>query len=104
MAFYAYITKVRQKPLRSSTLGHSQGWPLSPGVRREGGALHRPEPAGPAKLSTALRLYEQDRSESCDSPRLEAYVRRWCGWARAGALGVRVPGGSGLGAPRLVAV
>ena len=31
----------------------------------------------------ALRLYEQDRREPCGSPRLEAYVRRWNGWARA---------------------
>ena len=29
----------------------------------------------------ALRLYEQDRREPCGSPRLDGYVRRWCGWA-----------------------
>ena len=35
----------------------------------------------------ALRLYEQDRWEPCGSPRLDAYVRRWCGWAGTVALG-----------------
>ena len=29
----------------------------------------------------ALRLYEQDRREPGGSPRLDAYVRRWAGWA-----------------------
>ncbi len=33
-------------------------------------------------VERALRLYEQDRREPCGSPRLDAYVRRWCGWAR----------------------
>ena len=31
----------------------------------------------------ALQLYEHDRRETDDSPRLEAYVRRWSGWASA---------------------
>ena len=35
----------------------------------------------------ALRLYEQDRREPCGSPRLDAYVRRWCGWARPALAG-----------------
>ena len=29
----------------------------------------------------ALRLYEQDQREPCGSPRLDAYVKRWWGWA-----------------------
>ncbi len=33
-------------------------------------------------VERALRLYEQDRGEPCGSPRLDAYVRRWGGWAR----------------------
>jgi len=35
-------------------------------------------------VERAARLYEQDRRESCDSPRLEAYVRRFSGWAEGG--------------------
>ena len=31
----------------------------------------------------ALQLYDHDRRETDDSPRLEAYVRRWSGWASA---------------------
>jgi RNA-directed DNA polymerase len=36
----------------------------------------------------AHRLYEQDRREPCGSPRLDAYVRRWCGWTTAGMPGL----------------
>ena len=38
-------------------------------------------------LERAHRLYEQDRREPCGSPRLDAYVRRWSGWALAGLPG-----------------
>ena len=31
-----------------------------------------------------FRLYEQDRREPFGSPRSDAYVRRWWGWARGG--------------------
>ena len=33
-------------------------------------------------VERALRLYEQDRREPDGSPRLDAYVLRWRGWAR----------------------
>jgi RNA-directed DNA polymerase len=35
-------------------------------------------------VERAARLYEQDRREPCDSPRLDAYVRRFSGWAQGG--------------------
>ena len=32
-------------------------------------------------VERAARLYERDREEPCSPSRLDAYVRRWCGWA-----------------------
>jgi hypothetical protein len=34
-------------------------------------------------LERVAQLYEQDLGEPCGSPRLDAYVRRWSGWALA---------------------
>jgi RNA-directed DNA polymerase len=33
-------------------------------------------------LARAVRLYEQEQEESCSSPLLGLYVRRWLGWLR----------------------
>ncbi len=35
-------------------------------------------------LERAIRLYEQEPGEDLVPARLGSYVRRWCGWARAG--------------------